>query len=86
MVVVEVLSEPMYKLGANVVGIDASKKNIEIAKFHAKKIILKLIIYVLSRSIKTKKNLMYFEHGNSWTCWRYKFFHKKSSELLKKKD
>ena len=31
------LSEPMYKLGANVVGIDASKKNIEIAKFHAKK-------------------------------------------------
>ena len=31
------LSEPMYRLGANVVGIDESKKNIEIAKFHAKK-------------------------------------------------
>ena len=31
------LSEPMSKLGADVIGIDASKKNIEIAKFHAKK-------------------------------------------------
>ena len=41
------LSEPMYRLGANVVGIDASKKNIEVAKFHAKKNNLKLIIYVL---------------------------------------
>ena len=32
------LSEPMYRLGASVVGIDASQKNIDIAKFHAKKI------------------------------------------------
>ena len=31
------LSEPMCRLGANVVGIDASSKNIEVAKFHAKK-------------------------------------------------
>lgn len=31
------LSEPMHRLGANVTGIDASKKNIEIAKIHAKK-------------------------------------------------
>ena len=31
------LSEPMSRLGANVVGIDASKKNIEIAKYHLKK-------------------------------------------------
>ena len=36
------LSEPMCRLGANVVGIDASKKNIKVAKFHAKKINLKL--------------------------------------------
>ena len=35
------LSEPMCRLGANVVGIDASAKNIEVAKFHAKKISLK---------------------------------------------
>ena len=31
------LSEPMSRLGADVIGIDASDKNIEIAKFHAKK-------------------------------------------------
>ena len=31
------LSEPMHRLGASVVGIDASQKNIAIAKFHAKK-------------------------------------------------
>ena len=31
------LSEPMSRLGAKVVGIDASKKNIEIAKYHLKK-------------------------------------------------
>ena len=39
------LSEPMTRLGANVTGIDASSKNIRIAKLHAKKINLKLIIY-----------------------------------------
>jgi len=31
------LSEPMCKLGARVTGIDASKKNIEVAKLHSKK-------------------------------------------------
>ena len=31
------LSEPMKRLGADVVGIDASKKNIEVAKLHAYK-------------------------------------------------
>ena len=31
------LSEPMSRLGAEVTGIDASDKNIEIAKFHARK-------------------------------------------------
>ena len=31
------LSEPMKRLGADVVGIDASEKNIKIAKLHAKK-------------------------------------------------
>ncbi len=33
------LSEPMCRLGAKVTGIDASKKNIDIAKIHAKKMI-----------------------------------------------
>ena len=32
------LSEPMKRLGADVVGIDASNKNIQVAKLHAKKI------------------------------------------------
>ena len=32
------LSEPMCKLGAKVTGIDAARKNINIAKIHAKKI------------------------------------------------
>ena len=30
------LCEPLYRLGANVTGIDASNKNIEVAKLHAK--------------------------------------------------
>ena len=33
------LSEPMNRLGAEIIGIDASEKNIEVAKPHAKKII-----------------------------------------------
>ncbi len=36
------LSEPMSRLGAEVTGIDASNKNIEIAKYHAKKNNLKI--------------------------------------------
>ena len=31
------LSEPMNRLGAEIIGIDASEKNIEVAKLHAKK-------------------------------------------------
>ena len=36
------LSEPLARLGADVVGIDASKKNIDIAKHHLKKSNLKI--------------------------------------------
>ena len=36
------LTEPMKRLGANITGIDASKKNIKIAKIHAKKNDLKI--------------------------------------------
>ena len=39
------LSEPIARLGAEVVGIDASKKNIDIAKHHLKKSNLKIEYY-----------------------------------------
>jgi len=47
------LSEPMTRLGANVTGIDASSKNINIAKLHAKKNKLK-INYLCSSPEKLK--------------------------------
>ena len=50
------LSEPMCKLGAKVTGIDASKKNINIAKIHAKKNNLKInYIYTSPEKLKIKK-------------------------------
>ena len=42
------LSEPLARLGANVVGIDASKKNIDIAKHHLKKSNLNIKYYDVS--------------------------------------
>ena len=80
------LSEPMCRLGANVVGIDASKKNIEIAKFHAKKNRLKINYKTTSpEKLKTKKkfdvilNMEIIEHVED-----VDFFIKESSKLLKK--
>ena len=49
------LSEPMCRLGANVTGIDASKKNIKISKLHAKRDRLK-INYICSSPEKLKIN------------------------------
>ena len=80
------LSEPLCKLGANVVGIDASIKNIEVAKFHAKKSGLK-INYICSspEKLEVKKkfdvvlNMEIVEHVED-----INLFIKKSSELLKK--
>jgi len=80
------LSEPMCRLGASVVGIDASKKNIEIAKFHAKKNKLKIDYKVASpEKLKTKLkfdvilNMEIIEHVED-----INFFIKESSKLLKK--
>ena len=80
------LSEPMSRLGANVTAIDASKKNIEVAKFHAKKNNLK-ISYLCSspEKLNIKKkfdvilNMEIIEHVDD-----INFFIKKSSNLLKK--
>ena len=80
------LAEPMCRLGANVVGLDASKKNIEIAKFHAKKNKLKIDYKAASpETLKTKKkfdvilNMEIVEHVDD-----IDFFIKESSKLLKK--
>ena len=80
------LSEPMSRLGANVTGIDASEKNIKIAKLHSKKNKLKInYMCATPESLKIKKkfdvilNMEIVEHVED-----VNFFIKKSSELLKK--
>jgi len=80
------LSEPMCRLGANVVGIDASEKNIEVAKFHAKKSKLKIDYKVTSpEKLKTKMkfdvilNMEIVEHVEN-----IDFFIEASAKLLKK--
>ena len=80
------LSEPMSRMGAHVTGIDASDKNIKIAKLHSKKNKLK-IKYLCSspEKLKIKKkfdvilNMEIIEHVDD-----IDLFIKKSSELLKK--
>ena len=80
------LSEPMTRLGANVTGIDASSKNISIAKLHAKKNKLK-INYLCSspEKLKIKKkfdvilNMEIVEHVED-----INFFINSCSKLLKK--
>ena len=50
------LSEPMSRMGANVTGIDASDKNIKIAKLHSKKSNLKINYFCSSpEKLKVKK-------------------------------
>ena len=80
------LSEPMSRMGASVTGIDASDKNIKIAKLHSKKNKLK-INYLCSSPEKlkiTKKfdvilNMEIVEHVEDTD-----FFLKSCSKLLKK--
>jgi 2-polyprenyl-6-hydroxyphenyl methylase/3-demethylubiquinone-9 3-methyltransferase len=80
------LSEPMCRLGANVTGIDASMKNINIAKIHAKKDNLK-INYLCSspEKLKIKKkfdvilNMEIIEHVED-----IQFFLNSCSKLLNK--
>ena len=80
------LSEPMARMGASVTGIDASDKNIKIAKLHSKKNKLK-ISYLCSspEKLKLKKkfdvilNMEIVEHVED-----IDFFLKSCSKLLKK--
>ena len=80
------LSEPICRLGANVTAIDASLKNIKVAKYHSKKNKLN-INYMCSSpdKLKIKKkfdvvlNMEIVEHVED-----INLFLKKSSQLLKK--
>jgi len=80
------LSEPMKKLGAEVVGIDASEKNIQVAKLHAKKNNLDINYFCTSPENFSKKmkfdvvlNMEIVEHVED-----VDFFLKSSAKLLKK--
>ena len=80
------LSEPMSKLGANVTGIDASRKNIEIAKIHAKKSSLN-IEYFCSSPEKFKSDLKFDVILNMEIVEHVEdvdFFLKSCAKLLKK--
>ncbi len=80
------LSEPMSRMGANVTGIDASDKNIKVAKLHSRKNKLK-INYLCSSPEKLKiekkfdviLNMEIVEHVED-----IDFFLKSCSKLLKK--
>ncbi len=81
------LSEPMCRLGADVTGIDASNKNIEIAKIHAEKNNLKIkYICTSPEKIKDSKydvilNMEIIEHVEN-----VDLFLKSSVNLLTKKS
>ena len=80
------LCEPLSRLGANVTGIDASKKNINVAKIHSKKNKLKINYIcsspenlILKKKFDVILNMEVVEHVDD-----VNFFIKKSSEFLKK--
>ena len=80
------LSEPMQRLGADVTGIDASYKNIEVAKIHAKKNNLDIRYFCTSpENLQTKTkfdvilNMEIIEHVED-----VDLFLKSCSKLLKK--
>ena len=80
------LSEPMCRLGAKVTGIDASDKNIKVAKLHSKKNNLQIDYFCSSpEKFNTKDkfdvilNMEIVEHVED-----VNFFLKSSSKLLKK--
>jgi len=81
------ISEPMHRLGAEVTGIDASLKNIEVAKLHAKKNDLKINYINTSPEKMTENqkfdvilNLEIVEHVED-----VDLYFRSCSKLLKKK-
>ena len=80
------LCEPLSKLGADVIGIDASEKNIKIAKTHARKNNLKINYYCASpenflykQKFDVVLNMEIIEHVEN-----VNIFLKESSKFLKK--
>ena len=80
------LCEPMKRLGANITGIDASKKNIEIAKLHAKQMNLKINYFnsapekfLIKRKFDVILNMEVVEHVPN-----INYFIKHCSKILKK--
>ena len=80
------LSEPMARMGADVTGIDASEKNINVAKLHAEKNELKIKYYCSSpENFKTEDkfdvilNMEIIEHVDD-----VDFFLKSCAKLLKR--
>ena len=81
------ISEPMSRLGANVTGIDASDKNIQVAKLHAKKNNLKInYLNTVPENLKLKNefdiilNLEVVEHVENLDLYLSSCF-----DLLKQK-
>ena len=80
------LTEPMCRLGGNLTGIDASEKNIKIAKIHAKKNDLKINYFCdapenfkIGKKFDVILNMEIVEHVNDLNL-----FIESSSKLLKK--
>ena len=80
------LCEPLSRLGANVTGIDASKKNINVAKIHSKKNKLKINYIcsspenlILEKKFDVILNMEVVEHVNDLYL-----FIRSSKKLLKK--
>ena len=80
------LSEPMSRLGAEVVGIDASEKNIQVAKLHAKKNSLNIKYhctspenFITNTKFDVILNMEIIEHVED-----VDFFLKSCAKLLKK--
>ena len=80
------LSEPLCRLGAEVVGIDASDKNIKVAKLHAKKNNLNIKYFcsspenlMITQKCDVILNMEIIEHVDD-----VDFFLKTSAKLLKK--
>ena len=80
------LSEPMARLGADVVGIDASLKNIQVAKYHLKKSKLKIKYYntspenfITKQKFEIVLNMEIVEHVEDVSI-----FINQSSKFLKK--